>query len=90
MEALILKIDERESKYGDRFKYVFFKGVADGKSYFSCLYPKMGNHRRWVALLKPGNIIGNLIAKGKLIDADSYPRKAGFQELRKPEEENGK
>lgn len=89
MEALILKIEKHKSKYGDSFSYVYFKNTADGRSYRSCLYPKMGNYRRWAGLLKEGNILGNLNPKGvlgTLIDADSYPKLVGRQELKKPEE----
>jgi len=84
MEALILKIEKHRSKMGDEFLYVFFKGTEDGKSYRSCLYPKFGNYKRWASLLKEGNVVGNLRAKGSLIDADSYPRKVGEQKLVKP------
>jgi hypothetical protein len=73
-----MKIDEKPSRYGGRFFYVFFKG-EDGKQYYTCLYPKCRNFPRWKKVMKEGIILENLNikdAKTRLIDADSFPRKA--------------
>jgi hypothetical protein len=59
---------------GGHFYYAFFKG-EDGKSYRSCLYPQFGNFKRWEPLLNKENVIlDGLQLRGKLIDADSFPR----------------
>jgi len=74
MKAMLLKTEKRTSKFGGNFYYLFFKG-EDGKSYRSCLYPNYGNFRRWQDIIGKENIaLDGLIAKGKMIDADSFPR----------------
>lgn len=75
MIATITKIENKMSKYGGNFLYVFFMG-SDGRSYRSCLYPKMRNYNNWVRYLHSGNVLANLHLKGEaLIDADSKPVK---------------
>jgi hypothetical protein len=73
MKALLLKTTENPSKYGGKFYYAFFKS-ADGRSFRSCLDPKMANFRRWLRFIGKENIeLDGLVAKGSLIDADSHP-----------------
>ena len=73
MELVILKVsDWKQSKQGHRYKYVFFKDEATGKSYRSCIYEAMRNYQRWQNLLVPGNVLNGLRERSKgLIDADS-------------------
>lgn len=78
MEARIMKVDEKRSRYGGIFYYVFFKDTATGKSIKSCIDPKMGNYKRWQEFLAPGIVLGNLRVITRrngstLIDADSLP-----------------
>ena len=78
MEARIMKVDEKRSRYGGNFYYVFFKDLSTGKSMRTCIDPKMGNYRRWHGFLEPGIVLGNLRTiirrnGSELIDADSLP-----------------
>jgi len=78
MEARIMKVDEKRSKYGGIFYYVFFKDLNSGKSLRSCIDPEMGNYKRWHEFLKPGTVLGNLRTITRrdgsvLVDADSLP-----------------
>lgn len=74
MRATLLKTEKRVSKFGGNFWYVFFKG-EDGKSYRSCLYPACRNFLRWQPFIgKEGVELEGLIARGRLIDADSWPK----------------
>jgi len=73
MIAEITKIKKKPSRYGGYFYYVFFKSNK-GKSYYSCLYPKMRNFIRWRKVLKVGTLLKNLhLVRGhkNIIDADS-------------------
>jgi len=71
MVATIITIKRKLSQYGGYFFYVYFKG-QDGKSYYTCLYPKMRNFKRWKEFMKEGIVLVNLNIKEKnLIDADS-------------------
>jgi len=73
MIATILKIERKPSKYGGQIKVVFFKG-NDGNSYYTYIYDKMFNAKRWNKILKEGIVLKNLkLLKGKknIIDADS-------------------
>ena len=78
MKAKIIKIVERDSKHGGIFYYVFFKG-EDGKTYKTCLYPRLKNFSRWYPVLKSFQEeqkkeiwLKNLIVlKKNLLDADS-------------------
>lgn len=75
MIAKLIRVEKRPSRYGGFFHYAFFKGI-NGKSYYTCLFPRMRNYSRWkkvmivgltfkgLRLLKKGN-------KKNLIDADS-------------------
>lgn len=77
MKATLLKVDKKPSRFGGEFYYLFFKG-EDGKSYRSCVYPKYGNFKRWHGIVnKVGAVLDNLIAKGSMIDADSFPKIVG-------------
>jgi len=77
MQARIMKVEEKRSKYAGMFYYVFFKDTETGKSIRSCIDPKMGNFRRWEPLLHPGMVLGNLRTINRngatIIDADSLP-----------------
>jgi hypothetical protein len=80
MKATLLKTESRVSKYGGTFYYAFFKG-ENGKSYRSCLFPKMGNFARWKSIVGKENVIlDGLNIKGNLVDADSYPSIVGGQQ----------
>lgn len=77
MRAKIIKVVEKDSRYGGCFYYIFFKG-EDGKNYKSCVYPQCGNYKRWAEIIQrylkePAEIwLRGLVLKGeKLIDADS-------------------
>ena len=73
MIATIIKIQKRKSRYGGYFYYAFFKDDK-GKSFYTCLYPKMRNFSRWNKILKVGVTLAGLHTvkgKAKLIDADS-------------------
>ncbi len=74
MKAELVKIEKKPSRYGGYFFYAFFKGVEDGKPYYTCLFPKMRNFSRWKKVMKTGLIFSELRlvkGKGNLIDADS-------------------
>jgi len=77
MKAEIIKIIEKESKYGSIYLDVQFKMIDTGSFYRSCIYKACRNFSNWINLLQVGNILSNLnlITKyGKLfIDADSFP-----------------
>ena len=78
MRAKIVKIEEKDSKYGGFFYFIFFKG-EDGKSYRTCVYPRYGNFKRWQPVINDFTKDGikeiwldGLVKKGeRLIDADS-------------------
>jgi hypothetical protein len=74
MIATIIKIEKKRSRYGGYFFYCFFKGT-DGKAYYTCLYERMRNFKRWSKVMDVGVTLSNLrLVKGKkdnLIDADS-------------------
>lgn len=73
MKATLLKTQEHKSKQGGVFYYFFFKG-EDCKSYRSCIYPNYGNFSRWRPFVGKENIVlDNLVARGHMIDADSFP-----------------
>ena len=76
MIATIIKIQKKKSQYGGYFYYVFFKGADSNTSYYTCVYERMKNFRRWKDVLDVGTVLSNLhlVKKGnnkKLIDADS-------------------
>lgn len=74
MKGTLLRTQEQPSKFGGKFYYFFFKG-EDGKSYRSCMYPNYGNFARWKGFVGRTNVsLDGLIAKGSMIDADSFPR----------------
>ncbi len=83
MDAKILKVESKASHYGGSFYYVFFKSLENGKSFRTCVDPKLGNYRRWREVLKPGLILSNLKTKtGTLIGADSIFEIKGFEEIK--------
>lgn len=84
MKAQLLRTSEQQSRYGGRFYYFFFKG-EDGKSYRSCMYPNMGNFKRWKPYVGKTDVwLDNLVLKGNLIDADSHPRLMKLEECPAP------
>jgi len=81
MKAKVMKIQQKDSKYGNFFYYVFFKG-EDKKSYRTCVSPTMRNYVNWediikefLALKKKDIWLENLtvlsVGKQLLVDADS-------------------
>jgi hypothetical protein len=71
MRATIISIQRKLSQYGGYFFLVSFKG-EDGRSYFTYVYPRMRNYKRWKPLLKEGIVLSGLNTKSKnLVDADS-------------------
>ncbi len=77
MNYEIQKIESHRSRHhGGIFYYVFFKS-EDGKSYRTCLDPKLRNFRRngWGQIIEggAGTIISNVRTMGNLVDADSTP-----------------
>jgi len=81
MKAKITKIQEKPSKYGGMFYYVFFKSDdPPPNSFKTCIYPQNANFQRWLEPIRAyftGQEVwlDNLILKGnrqkRLIDADS-------------------
>lgn len=73
MKAMLLWTVEHPSKYGGHFYYAFF----NGKSYRSCLDPKMGNFARWLRFIGKENVqLDGLVLRRGVIDADSHPKEA--------------
>lgn len=71
MKATLVKLQKKPSRYGGWFYYAFFK-AKNGKSYYSCIYPKMRNYATWKPYLREGIVLSGLrIKSGRLIDADS-------------------
>lgn len=77
MTATVLKVDKHKSQLKDKgdFWYIFWKG-DDGVSYKTCVYEKFRNFARWGNVIRKGagTRVENLLARGKMIDADSFPR----------------
>ena len=77
-KLLTTGIKERESKYGGRFYYVYFKEYESGKSYKTCLSPNYRNYKNWRSLIESFKDkvveVENARANGNLIDADSTPK----------------
>lgn len=77
-KLLTTGIKERESKYGGRFYYVYFKEYETGKSYKTCLSPNYRNYKNWRSLIESFKDkvveVENARANGNLIDADSTPK----------------
>lgn len=97
MNGEIIRIIEKESKYGKIYFDVLFKMEKTGSCFRSCIYTGCRNFTNWKDLLKVGNILKNLelIWKfGKLfIDADSFPeliRKGNpeYSQYTKPKRKN--
>ena len=71
MIAKIVKIEKKPSRYGGHFFYCFFK-TDKGDSFYTCLYPKMRNFKKWQKFMKKGIILKGLeVLKDRLINADS-------------------
>ena len=79
MKAKLIKIQERPSRFGGVFYYLFFKNT-EGASFKTCVAPYYGNYRRWRPVIdmfykeQRELWLDGLIVKGKtgrLIDADS-------------------
>lgn len=73
MIATIIKIETKPSRYGGKMKVVFFKG-NDGNSYYTYVYERMRNYKRWKKVLKEGVVLKNLNklkSNKNIIDADS-------------------
>lgn len=77
-KLLTTGIKERESKYGGRFYYVYFKEYETGKSYKTCISPNYRNYKNWRSLIECFKDkvveVENARANGNLIDADSTPK----------------
>jgi hypothetical protein len=89
MIAEIIKIlDTKESRNGNTYLRVEFKGVGNGKWYKTDLCSDYRNWHRWEKYLKVGNILDNLRLKDSdTIDADSYPFIHNVRVEEKTEEE---
>ena len=78
--ATVTGVDKRPSRFGGDFFYVYFKGIEDGKSYRTCIYPKCRNFVNWAKIINRyekgvSTTLSNLVVKnGTLIDADSMPK----------------
>lgn len=71
IRAQITRIDEKKSYRGGIFKYIFFKDMATGKSYRTCVSSEFRNYSHWQDV-RVGMILSKLFTKsGCLIDADS-------------------
>jgi len=77
MKAKIIKIQEKASRYGKYFYYIFFKDES-GKSSRTCIYPQYRNYARWQGIIErffksEGEVwVEGLNLKGeRLVDADS-------------------
>ena len=74
MKGTITRISAQTSKYGGNVWLMTFK-CEDGVSRRTWLDPKNGNFKRWEGLLNQPNLsLDGLVAKGNLIDADSWPK----------------
>ncbi len=76
MVAKLIKIVKKSSRFGGHFFYIFLKEVNTGKSYYSCIFPRMRNYKRWKKVMTVGLTFKGLrlLKKGNkpnLIDADS-------------------
>ena len=77
-KLLVTGVKERDSKYGGKFYYVYFKEYDTGKTYRTCLSPSYRNYKNWTKLMNNYNDkiveVENVRANGNLIDADSMPK----------------
>jgi hypothetical protein len=66
MKMTVLKIEQRKSKFGGNFWYVFLKADS-GQSFRTCIYPNFGNYRRcgWDKVIASG--------PGTILDYDKLP-----------------
>lgn len=76
-KLLVTGVKERQSKYGGKFYYVYFKEYDTGKTYRTCLSPSYRNYKNWTKLMNNYNDkiveVENVRANGNLIDADAIP-----------------
>lgn len=74
MKLTLIKTETKPSRMGGIFYYAFFSDDS-GKSFYSCLYPRMRNFKNWKKLINKHNVElkGLRLVKGKknLVDADS-------------------
>lgn len=76
MKFQTMKLEQKPSRYGGHFYYLFLKR-EDGASFRTCLYPNMRNYGRWASVVESVQRgthvwLTGLIEKGKgMIDADS-------------------
>lgn len=91
MELKVLKIQEKPSKYGGKFYYIFFKDQSSGKSYRTCVFPQCRNYGAWNRLIRDFTrdtdhdfiARGLRVKKGTLLDADCF---AGVRKIAKQQE----
>jgi hypothetical protein len=62
----VLKIEQKPSRFGGKFWYVFLK-TDTGKSFRTCIYPNFGNYKRcgWDKVIQLG--------VGTILDYASLP-----------------
>lgn len=75
IRAKILRIEQRPSRYGSHFYYVFLKDEL-GQSYRTCLYPHFRNYKNWIKALQAHEkrevwLNGLILKDNGLVDADS-------------------
>ena len=78
----VTKVDERPSRFGSCFFYIFFKNLESGKSYKTCVGPDYRNFGHWQPVIKAFEnnrdsdiIVRNTrVKKGNLLDADFVPK----------------
>lgn len=79
VKAQIVGIQQRPSKFGGIFYYVFFKDIDNSRSYRTCVYPNYRNFRNWKHIIESWSehttiTLDNLIVRnGIMVDADSVP-----------------
>lgn len=77
MTGEIIKILEKESKFGKDYYDCLFKMKDTGSFLRSCIYTGCRNFANWKELLKVGNVISNLKLIDRFgrvfVDADSQP-----------------
>lgn len=78
MKATLTRVSMQKSHHhGGTIWLLCFK-CEDGKSRRSWVDPKNGNFKRWEGLLnRMGAVLDELILKGNLVDADSWPKVVG-------------
>ena len=78
-KAIIMGINERPSKFGGIFYYIYFKDAENGKSDRTCVYPNFRNFKHWKHIISKWSehttiTLDNLIVRSNnMVDADSIP-----------------